>query len=109
MSMTKNSEIQSENLTTSPVLRKEIDEKMPYPDSHPRAVEIRDQKTAIDELYRNFGKHQENARKHYKNAMDSLRSMGDENQAVHSTFKEMASAMEKLKSLIDSPDFDTTT
>lgn len=74
-----------------------------YPDNHPKAAEIREEESAIDKLYKEFADHEELSRQYYKQAMEGLRSMGNENKAIHDALKAVAGRLERLKALIDSP------
>ena len=78
---------------------------MTYPDNHPRAQEILDVKAKIDADYKLLTFHQEESRVHFKNAMEHLKAMGEDNKKIHETLKAIAEKLNHLKGLIDSPTF----
>ncbi len=76
---------------------------MEYPDHHPRAKEIEELKRDIEAKYEVVKFNEEAARSFFKEAMESLKKMGEAHKGIHKTFKEMAEKLKELKAIIDSP------
>ena len=79
--------------------------KEPYPDIHPKKDEIAKLKSLINVKYRDMRTLEEVSRNHYREAMKDLKLMGECHEQVHDYMKQIVDDLDKMKDIIDSPNF----
>lgn len=74
-----------------------------YPDTHPRAEEIKTIKADIGGKYAKIIDLEDKARGAYKIGMQGLKDMGEAHREIHNLLRNVAEQIEVLKGIIDSP------
>lgn len=81
----------------------ENEEKIEYPEAHPRHAEIKEIKDYIDSSFKSYKELMEKARFNYKIADDALKEMGSSLKKAQKILEEVAPKMNELSDIITAP------